>query len=783
MANVARQFREKALADHPQAVVHARGRHRIEHRYFDGQNYHRVQDYSIAPIHIENTEIEIDSDWVDAELSDAPFQKKMVLADYNAYFGNGNLNLNSGMPFRYVDPQTGDFINWQPQGQTLQWTNNLNQLSNVGTTVQSVQAQIIGDLLSFPSAWGSGLDFELELQTARLQKRIKVNSLASIGSPPQSIIDGGNPVLMASWLFQRSPGVTIWLDGVQWGEGNGQANARASSNYVEFRSSDGTVLWYMSPTFCWDSDGNHVTNPIRIRRAGASFIIELRISWSWLQTAIYPITIDPTIEPQIGASGYDAAEATNGVMNLTSTPLTNVDETNEWNGLVFVDLNLSNVATFDVAYLILYFTSSSLDEPDLTIYGLDTADPGIFTTTVSDISGRTKTTASVTYANTNLGAPGSFNSSSIVTIVDELYTSYSPYSSENMGFALTSRAGDTTRDTSIESYDGSTTNAAKLHIEYTESGTTITLDTATLTASGQIIDVVPGAVTKLLDTAQLTANGQAIDVVPGVATILLDTASLTASGQAIDVVPGTATITLDTATLVANGIALDVVPGQVIIPLDTAVLTATGQVITISLAGSITITLDTAQLTASGQVIDVVPGAVSIPLDTAQATLLGQIIDVVPGAVSIPLSTAQALANGQAIDVVPGSVSITLDTAQINAQGVAIDVVPGGVSIQLDTATLLAAGQTITISIGSFVVISLDTATLTATGQTLTVVPGAVSITLDTAQLLAQGRNITILLESNQVGDIIIRDYIISDVHLSDTLLGVGDVELRDYIV
>jgi type IV pilus assembly protein PilY1 len=176
-----------------------------------------------------------------------------------------------------------------------------------------------------------------------------------------------------------------------------------------------------------------------------------------------------TIDYQVGASADDAEETAAGACALTNDPLLNVDGTGEWNGWRFTGVTIPNGATIDVAYLTLYAPSSTLDDPDWTIYAHDNATPGAFTTDANNLSGRTRTTAAVDWASADLGAPGWFNTSSIVSIIQELMGSYSYASGAAMAFLATSRANDGDRDCRIRSWDYSSDSsfAGKLHIEYT----------------------------------------------------------------------------------------------------------------------------------------------------------------------------------------------------------------------------------------------------------------------------------------------------------------------------
>lgn len=179
----------------------------------------------------------------------------------------------------------------------------------------------------------------------------------------------------------------------------------------------------------------------------------------------------PSLDYQVGASADDADQSNTGSTSITRTPLLNTDGADEWNGWRFQNVTIPDGATITSAYLTLYFTSSTSDEPDVTIYGANKgASGGPFSEAQNNITNRARTTASVDWGSANLGAPGWFDTSDLSTIVQELIDSYSYASGAQMVFVWKSRANDSARDTSVQSYDGDSSLAAKLHIEYTEGG-------------------------------------------------------------------------------------------------------------------------------------------------------------------------------------------------------------------------------------------------------------------------------------------------------------------------
>lgn len=186
----------------------------------------------------------------------------------------------------------------------------------------------------------------------------------------------------------------------------------------------------------------------------------------------------PTIDLIITAGSDDASEQSTGQMLLTGSPLLNVDGVNEWNGFIFRNVNIPAGSTILNSYLTVRMSGASLDEPDVTFYGLDIAEPSTFTIASTNLSSRAKTSASVDWSNINAGTED-VNTSDLSTIIQELIDSYGPYSNGSIGIVMTSRANDINRDTSIISYEGSTSFCARLHIEYTEGnlGPSVVLDT------------------------------------------------------------------------------------------------------------------------------------------------------------------------------------------------------------------------------------------------------------------------------------------------------------------
>jgi len=185
-----------------------------------------------------------------------------------------------------------------------------------------------------------------------------------------------------------------------------------------------------------------------------------------------------TINSIISSGSDDAHEQNNGQVVINSTTLLNVDGVNEWNGFIFRNINIPEGAIILNSYLTVRMYQSALDEPDVTFYGLDIQNPPTFTTALNNLSSRTRTSASVDWSNADTGQ-SDVNTSDLSSIIQELLDSYGPYESGSIGIVMTSRVNDANRDTSIISYEGSSSFCPRLTIEYTEGnlGPSVVLDT------------------------------------------------------------------------------------------------------------------------------------------------------------------------------------------------------------------------------------------------------------------------------------------------------------------
>lgn len=178
-----------------------------------------------------------------------------------------------------------------------------------------------------------------------------------------------------------------------------------------------------------------------------------------------------TVDVRVGSSSDDAEEYGSSV-DLTSSDLEMVDDDSQSRldqtvGLRFTNITIPQGATITTAYIEFEVDEYDSDTTSLTIQGQAADNPSTFTTSSGDITGRTTTTASVSWNNipTWSTAGDLEQTPSLTTIVQEMVNRSGWQSGNAMAFLIEGSGKRVAR-----SYDYSSGDAPRLYIEYTTSG-------------------------------------------------------------------------------------------------------------------------------------------------------------------------------------------------------------------------------------------------------------------------------------------------------------------------
>jgi hypothetical protein len=464
MANPAAVIRQQVQQMWPGAIVVERGQDFIIHQHPTDPT-RRTLDTSIGSLHYQSG-----GNWAECNTAWQPdtgaWQYKMVSAAFQLHARN---QLNAGDIIQWLDPISGENVTLQPLA--LNWVNNTNDSRQQITQPQSVMATINDNTLLWTNGYGTGRHFRYTASTDQLIKHLIIDAASNLPAPTVA-----NPYLELEFIIKTSAGVTLFVDGAAWD----RTTKTATAHYIEFRLSSGAVVWRFVAPGATDAAGHSVTGIFQLRKQSNTRYCTVRIPKTWLDTAIFPVILDPTIESSVGASADDASQDSGGsaMLNVTSASFGTGDAAahpHRASGLRFTSITVPNGATIDLAYISLSANNTWLGGY-WTWYG-QAADNAAAFSTGEDITARAYTTNSLLV---NADGPGATDGTyyrlpatgSLAAIVAEI-TNRAGWSSGNaVVFVADGNKSSSWSSATYYTYDGG--YGAQLHIEYTGGGGGIT---------------------------------------------------------------------------------------------------------------------------------------------------------------------------------------------------------------------------------------------------------------------------------------------------------------------
>ncbi len=467
--NPAAEARAKITADHPEAVVVERRRNSIKHRLGnapDGRQRFAL-DVAIGPFHYgPDNDQEIDTALVP---STAPWNWEMTKANFEV---RALSRLDAGQVIEYRNGS--EWVRFQPMA--LQYSNDLNQIQQISVPA-SVDATVDDDTLTWTAGYGPGLDFSWQVQTARLAKLLTINTLADLPAVDQFILDGGNPVLELNLIFAHSAGVTPYVNGQPWSKGD-----RDTQGLVEFRDSQGDVLWWFNLPRSWDAENNEQLGTLRFKKQGNSLYVSHRVPLSFVQGAVYPLMID--IDEQVGASGDDFLHYQDNGNHTFDSAGNNlfcghISSTVKrmQGGMRYTTVAIGNGDTIDVANSVVTALLTRSTNTVRARIRADDADNPSAPTNDAGWDAMVDTTAEVAWDPLPaFVADATYTTPDFKAVIQELVDRGSWASGNAMIVLIGDRDNESTAGSQVRrdwhSWDGDTAKASKLHIEFTAGGVT-----------------------------------------------------------------------------------------------------------------------------------------------------------------------------------------------------------------------------------------------------------------------------------------------------------------------
>ena len=177
---------------------------------------------------------------------------------------------------------------------------------------------------------------------------------------------------------------------------------------------------------------------------------------------------------QVGSGNDDGREPGSGtpILNDASEIAMLTNSVNMFIALRFTNVTVPQGATINApgTTLEVYIVSTSYDDPDVDVYLEDADNSAALSTASNNLSGRSLTTAKVTWTATGVGA-GWRSPGSLAAVVQEVTDRAGWASGNAMTVLLDSLSA--ANNLRIRPYEYDTTLAAKLTIDYTAGGLTL----------------------------------------------------------------------------------------------------------------------------------------------------------------------------------------------------------------------------------------------------------------------------------------------------------------------
>ena len=441
-------------------------------KYYDLGDGRRAISASVGPIHYDDGQgwQDIDTRIINGSMTAAPYNFDLLQNQFNA-----------GQVVKFSVGSHS--VALQPMA--LEWTNNLNQLSQISMP-QAVAGQVdnndaeLSGRVDWLEGYGQGLDFAWLLDKTRVTKIITVRDFGDLTGgqpePPAYILSGGNATLRFNMLFAPSSELDIFIDGQEWAGGRPTTQ---TFGRIEFRdNATGATAWDFAPMYYWDSNGNGGQSIKTVRRAGQDLFIEVRVPYSWLKTAVYPVFIDTVLDVDVDNNDNDALVRNNNqffddwtqiIVGRSGSSVKRYGMSIRWTGI-----NIADGMTVTTAYTTMdgFTTDAGGDDIAADIHFEDNNNPAVITT-LADYNGRDRTTAG--YSNYSIGAitaDAPWQSPSLVTALQEVIDD-----NAGTGDAITLFIEDLDDDSvsdgsyrSFASLEHSTFEPPNIYIEYSAGG-------------------------------------------------------------------------------------------------------------------------------------------------------------------------------------------------------------------------------------------------------------------------------------------------------------------------
>lgn len=316
----------------------------------------------------------------------------------------------------------------------LEYRNAAGATQTLSTGVD-VKPVVSGNSVTWPDVFGKGIDFGYVVSHLGFQKVFTIHQTESLPTPK---IDSKGLRLCAvlSMAWDSSSNAPAACTGVTAERVSADFSGQEIS-LVTAASKEAPSLaweyWKLHPARAWDAGGKEITASLDVVSRGGRPFAVVGVAMADLETAKFPVSIDPTLDPIPVADGGDDGNIHYG---NTLSSLGNLLEVGDNEGEVstssfmrFTNVAIPAGATIDAANIVVVSTVGQFDggaTPSGRLMGRKLANcPQITTiTNYNDTTTYPRTTANVTwwptYANWGYNTVANRTSPELKTVVQEI---------------------------------------------------------------------------------------------------------------------------------------------------------------------------------------------------------------------------------------------------------------------------------------------------------------------------------------------------------------------------
>lgn len=202
------------------------------------------------------------------------------------YTARVNIDPTAGNSIQYTTPIGGEMF-LQPQA--LNYVNDLDQIEQI-SQIQSSAGVVSGNAFVWSDAYGTDIDLRYVAKDLLFEEELIIANQAAIGTPP-AYMDGSTRYI--EFNLNIVTDAKILIDGAEWDK---KTSIQTNNSVDVLDANTNELLYTLNAPFAIDANNNTVSGEYTFKKQGSSLFISKRIPYTFFETAVYPVIIDPTFE-------------------------------------------------------------------------------------------------------------------------------------------------------------------------------------------------------------------------------------------------------------------------------------------------------------------------------------------------------------------------------------------------------------------------------------------------------------------------------------------------------